>query len=163
MGKRNLQKSTNPKKKKDKFTEIETFIRKITVPNNNLNQVIRELINAANQGKYSYTGKVANELYERLTRKRIDSQTGIVKEALGGRLVENINKGEGEYELSWENAFKPREQIDLTCFSPDLSDEELIESIHNNLPKFLYLSTYKAKKDQAREDAKNVNDSDECR
>lgn len=166
MSKRNLQKSTNPKKKKDKFTEIETFIRKISVPNSHENQVIRNLINAANQGEFSYTGKVANELYRRLTSVRTNSQTGIVRRPLIGKEKEKVNNNEGIYELSWQHAFKPGDPIDLTCFSPNLPDKELITAIHNNLLEFLFISTYKARKDKDKEAERkdlSTNDSDECR
>lgn len=151
MGKKmkNLQQSKDPNKpKKAKTITLKTFIRELAVKNNNKYQVINALLNAANQGKTEYTGKIANELYARLTITRKDSQRGIIKKALEGKQISEATKTEGIYTLSWKHAFREDDKIDLTCFSPELSNQELIQQIEDNLLEFLYISTYKARKDK---------------
>ena len=158
MSKRNLQRSQTKKEKKAQIIKINTFLGEITVENSKFNRVVQELIDAANEGKFSCRIMLTKELLERLSTERRSENNGklIVKKPLRCKKIINSsenskNSFQSEYEVSWDHACSEQNQLRLDEVSFDDMqrdkdfDKKLMEFIKNNLVEFLYVSTCKAK------------------
>lgn len=145
--KRKLQKPADPNKpKKEKTTTINNiaYLGDLEVKNSALNQAIRKLFQAANNGDYKYVGYLYGSIVEKLDTR------GLI----------GIKRGVGNFsqqflaEISWKHAFLDSSKIDLNKI--DKNDKE--ELLRQYLPQLLYITTERAIKR-----ALNENESNECR